>query len=323
MRILLMGHNKWACMTLRALLEADYEVVGVITETDEFDQREAQTYERFARYGAYESLKEVARELGLDVYQPEDINDPAFIEKIESLRPDLLVCVSYHAIIKTELLNKYKQRIINAHLAPLPYYRGRAPINWAIINGEDHTAVTVHFMNEGVDTGPIIVQERVPIYDDDRAIDVLLRALPYFPKLVLKAVRLIEEGKVEAVPQNPYEGTYFPKRTPEDGLVDWTSEKAKDIHNKIRALIDPYPGAFSYYRGDKVIFISSELPKNLKRVSPVGGIIFGKNSDQSVKVTTIDGCLVIKEIRVHEREAVAARYFKMGGKLSAKPEGAL
>jgi len=318
-----MGHNKWACMALRALLEAGYKVVGVITETDEFDQREAQTYKKFARYGAYESLKETAHEAGLDVYQPEDINDPGFIRKIEALAPDLLVCVSYHAIIKKELLNKYKQRIINAHLAPLPYYRGRAPINWAIINGEDHTAVTVHFMDEGVDTGPIIVQDSVPIYDNDRAIDVLLRALPYFPKLILRAIQLIEKGEVEAIPQNPYEGSYFPKRTPEDGLIDWKYEKARDIHNKIRALTDPYPGAFSYYQGNKVIFISSELPKNQKRISPVGGIIFGKNPDYSVKVTTIDGFILIKEIRIKEQEIAAAHYFKMGGKLLAEPEGAL
>jgi methionyl-tRNA formyltransferase len=322
MRVLLLGHNKWACLTVRALLESKHEIVGIITETDEFDKKEAAVYERFARHGAYESLKELALNLKLPLYQPQDIHAPEFIAVIENqLRPDLIVCVSYHTILKEPLLRRYPNRIINAHLAPLPHYRGRAPLNWAIINGEDHTAVTVHFIDEGIDTGPIIVQEKIPITEDDRAIDVLLRALPYFPKLVLQAIDLIESGKVQPHPQSLYEGSYFPKRTPEDGLINWEHMNTRDIHNMIRALADPYPGAFCYHNGRKVVFQRSRLPKEeLKRITPAAGLIFAKMPDGAIKVATIDGYIIIQSIQVEtQEEKRPADYFKLGSRFSTRP----
>ena len=315
MRILLLGHNKWACLTLRALINAGYDILGVVTETDAFDRREAEVYDRFVRYGAYESLKEVALQVGLILYQPENINDPKFIATIDAMSPDLIVCVSYHAILKKELISRYPAKIINAHLAPLPHYRGRAPINWAIINGEDHTAVTVHFIDEGIDTGSIITQEHVPILETDRAIDVLVRALPAFPRAVLSAIRKIETNKIDPIPQSPFAGSYFPKRTPEDGLIDWTHEIALDIHNKIRALTDPYPGAFSYKGKDKVVFLRSRLPADRRRIGPVGGLVFGKEKDKSVKITTRDGYIVVEEIRIGSTAMPAAVYFPMGTRL--------
>lgn len=321
MRILLLGHNKWACLTLRALVEAKHEIVGVITETDEYDKREAEVYRRFARYEAYESLKELTTELGLPLYQPHDIHDPEFIKLIEKrLQPDLLVCVSYHAILKKPLLERYPNRIINAHLAPLPHYRGRAPLNWAIINGEDHTAVTVHFIDEGIDTGPIIAQEMIPIGEDDRAIDVLLRALPYFPKLVLQAIKQIEADNVRPRSQEPYEGSYFPKRTPEDGLIDWKLMTTRDVHNMIRALSDPYPGAFSYCSGQRIIFQRSQLPSKMKRISPVTGLVFAKTSEGAVKITTRDGFIIISSIQVRDVEMRPAKHLKLGSKLSTEAQ---
>lgn len=318
MRILLLGHNKWACLTLTALVKAGHEIVGVVTETDAFDREEAEVYERFARYGAYESLKEAALQVGLPLYQPKDINHTEFIATIDAMAPDLIICVSYHAILKRELISRYPARIINAHLAPLPHYRGRAPINWAIINGEDHTAVTVHFIDEGIDTGPIIVQERIPILEMDRAIDVLLRALPAFPRTILSAIRKIETDKVEALPQSPFDGSYFPKRTPKDGLIDWKYMNTQDIHNTIRALSDPYPGAFSYCKGEKIIFHRSQLPREMHRVSPIAGLVFTKIPDGAVKVTTRDSHITITSIQVGDREIRPAEYLKLGSKLSSE-----
>lgn len=320
MRILLLGHNKWACLTLRALLEAGYEIAGVITETDEFDKREAEVYQRFAPYGAYESLKKLASQLGLQLFQPQDIHAPEFMRIIEEkLQPNLLICVSYHTILKKSLLQRYPNRIINAHLAPLPYYRGRAPINWAIINGEDHTAVTVHFIDAGIDTGPIILQEKIPIGEDDRAIDVLLRALPYFPKLVLQVVELIRTGKVQPRSQDLYESSYFPRRMIEDGLLDWKHLTTQDIHNMIRALSDPYPGAFSYCKGERIVIQSSQLPKEIKRVSPMAGLVFARMPQGEVKVTTTDGHIIIRSIQVEGQEMNPAAYLRLGTKFFMKP----
>lgn len=319
MRILFCGHNKWACLTLKALLEAGHDVLGVVTETDAFDQREADVYERFAKFGAYESLEVAAERAALPVYQPEDINDADFIATIDALSPELIVCVSYHAILKKGLIERHPQRIVNAHLAPLPYYRGRAPLNWAIINGEDHTAVTVHFVDEGIDTGPIIAQKQISILNSDRAIDVLLRALPAFPETVLSAIRKIEKGNVDAILQSPFEGSYFPKRTPDDGLIDWGRETSQDIYNKIRALTDPYPGAFSYLKNNKVIFLRSQLPNIPRRISPVGGLVFGKGEGGCVHITTDDAYLLVEEVRIGETSSPAAEYLKAGARLLPFP----
>jgi len=320
MRILLLGHNKWACMTLRALIDGGHTVVGVVTETDAFDRREADVYARFARFNAYESLKETAEAIGLDVHQPADINDRTFIAAIDALSPELIVCVSYHAILRPVLIDRYPDRILNAHLAPLPDYRGRAPLNWAILNGEDHTAVTVHFIDAGIDTGQILVQQRIPILESDRSIDVLLRALPEFPNAVLAAIAGIERGTIEPEPQDPHAGSYFPLRTPSDGLVLWDREKACDIHNKVRALSDPYPEAFSYVRDRRTRFVSSRLPQDPRRISPVPGIVHRHNEDGSVDVTTIDGSLSIETVRIREEVLPAAEALRLGTRFTHPPQ---
>lgn len=317
MRILLLGHGKWACTTLRALCERGHDVIGVVTETDEFETRRAKDNVRFEQFGAYELLARTASELGLPVHQPDRFHDPKMLATIDVLAPELVVCVSYHTILRSEFLSHYPERVINAHLAPLPEYRGRAPLNWAIINGERETAVTVHFIDEGIDTGPIIVQEPIPIGPDDQAIDVLLRALPVFPKAVCEAVDLLAAGTAPQIPQDPTAGCYFPRRTPEDGLVDWSREPAVDIHNKIRALADPYPGAFSYVGSRKIIFLEARLAKGVARLSPVGGVVYRLPSDGAASVTTMDGAVDLLRVRIEDNEGPADRLLRLGQRLSA------
>lgn len=319
MRIFLLGHNKWACLTLRALLDAGHVVVGVITETTEFDAREADTYRRFSRHAAYESLKDTANALAVPVHQPQNINTPDSIRLIEATSPDLLVCVSYHTILRAPLLDRFPKRVINAHLAPLPRYRGRAPLNWAIINGETETAVTVHYIDEGVDTGPILVQERIPIHPDERAIDVLLRALPAFPRTVLHAVDMIASGKIAPREQPRDAGSYFPRRSAADGLIDWLRLGARDIHNLIRALSDPYPGAFCYCRGKSVVLERSSLPVTQARVSPVPGLVFAHTSDGAAMATTHDGSIVIRSVRSDGEEKPARSSLPLGSRLTTQP----
>lgn len=315
MKILLMGHNKWACLVLRELIKNNYDIIGVVTETDDYDKREAEAYVRFTKFGVYESLKEAANTLKLPVYKPKDVNSPDFIKTIEKMSPNLIVIVSYHGIIKKPLLRKFKNRIINAHVAPLPYYRGRAPINWAIINGEDHVGVTVHFLTEEIDAGPIILQEKVPITENDRAIDVLLRSLPIAPKLILRTIKLIENGQVKVRLQNPFAGSYFPKRTPADGLIDWRFETSREIHDKVRALTDPYPGAFTFFDDKKVVILKTSLPKERKRITPVLGLVFGKTPSDGVKTTTIDDFIIIEKVKIDDTVYKGADYFKMGARL--------
>jgi len=304
------GHQIWACLTLEKLIEDGHEIVGVVTEKDSFDD---ESYKRMAKYDCYCSLKGTAESLGRTVYQPNNVNSEDFIKVLDSLNPELIVMISYHTIIQKPLLDRYT--IINAHGAPLPRYRGRAPINWAIINGEGESAVTVHFVNEGIDTGDIIYQKKVKIKEMDTSIDVLKRSLPFYPKLVSKAVKAIERGNPPRIPQNSFEGTYFPTRRPEDGLISWDRD-SRDINNLIRALAKPFPGAFTFHKGKKIIVWESGLPPIKTRISPVPGIIFGKTEKGEIKVTTKDSYIILGKIQpVEANEIVPTDYFKMGSKL--------
>lgn len=310
-RILLLGHNKWACLVLERLIEHDYEVVGVVTETDAFDSLERQNYERFRRFGAYESLKDRALSMGLKVFQPDNINEDKTIRKLQDLAPDIVVMISYHSLLRKNFLRTFK--VINAHGAPLPKYRGRAPINWAIINGESSTAVTVHHVIEKFDAGNIIAQQEIPIYDKDRAIDVLLRSLPVYPKVVMEALQKLEDDPKYGISQNEEESTYFPRRTPKDGRINWEISSTRDIYNKIRALAYPYPGARAKYRGREIILNSSTIVSE-NRLSPIPGIIIRSNRN-GVYVTTIDGIINIKTLIENETEIEASQTLKVGGKL--------
>lgn len=316
MKIVLFGHGKWACLTLSSLYQKGHEILGVVTETHEFDEREAESYRRLAMHNAYQSLEETADTLGLTTYRPSNIHDPGFMECIDALQPHLIVSVSYHGIFRQPWQKKYPDRIINAHLAPLPKYRGRSPLNWAIINGETHTALTVHFIDEGIDTGPIIIQEQIPIYHEDKAIDVLLRALPLFPKLVQSSIEKIESGRIMFNNHQNENGTYFPKRNPEDGLINWQTECTKDIYNKIRALSHPYPGAYSYYADRQIIFETAKISKDPQRISPVGGLVIARTQGNGVQVTTADGWLEISGIRIGDDEVPAGEQIKVGGRFT-------
>ena len=249
MRILFMGHQTWACLTLKALLEAGHEIVGVIAEPDRFDRK-------YKWKDKYQSLRETALELKLPVYQPENINDAESVKLMERLDPELIVIVSYHSIIGKDLIDKYK--IINAHGSLLPKYRGRAPINWAIINGEKETGVTVCYVNEKLDTGDIILQERVGIGFEEAAGDVHKKSLPLYPKLVTEAVGLIEKGEAPRIPQDHSKATYFSRRKPEDGIIEW-GKTSVELYNWVRALAHPFPGAFTYHNGRKLMIWKASL----------------------------------------------------------------
>jgi methionyl-tRNA formyltransferase len=307
-----MGHGKWACMVLVALVAEGYRVVGVVTEPDEFDKKEKETYRRFAKFGAYDSLKEVARCLKLLVYQPRNVNSEEFLGEMKRLTPQYIIAVSYHQIIGRAILDVFKDRIFNIHFGLLPYYRGRAPINWAIINGEKRVGITVHQMTEEVDAGPILLQKVIRVSEDERAIDVLLRGLPCFPVMILKVLDLAEKKKLKPVAQSPFEGSYFPRRKPEDGLIAFSRETSLDIHNKVRALAYPYPGAFALHNREKVVIEETALPHMNRKISPVPGIIFGKTKEGGVKVTTLDGFIIIEKVRKDERILKASEYFKVG-----------
>jgi len=192
----------------------------------------------------FDSVAELAARHGIPVITPEDPNDPAIIAELAALQPDFLFSFYYRLMLKAPLLALPKRGAYNMHGSLLPKYRGRVPVNWAIIHGERETGASLHEMVEKPDAGGVLAQQAVPILPDDTAFDV-------FTKVTLAAEMALDRvlpdllaGHAVAKPQNLAAGNYFGGRKAEDGRIDWTQPAAR-VHNLIRAVAPPYPGAYS------------------------------------------------------------------------------
>lgn len=296
MKIVLLGHQKWACITLEELVKS-HDVVGVITETDEFELKNKDYYEQRKKFDLYENLKEKAEILGISVYQLDNINQTSLLEE---LNPDLVVSVSYHSIIKLPLLEKFT--FINAHGAPLPKYRGRAPISWAIINGEKKTAVTVHYMANKIDQGNIITQEFFPININDTSMDVLRNSLPLYPKLVKDAIDKILNG-YSGMPQDEEQSSYFSSLTEQDLRINWR-DPALAIHNLVRGSF-PTHRAYTYYEGEKTSIVKTTII-NDENILALPSSIYRRGKEDSFIVKTGQGSL---EISTDKRLKLGGRFY--------------
>ncbi len=199
----------------------------------------------------FRSVADLANQYGIPVYTPGSVNTPEWTERIRSWEPDLIFSFYYRNMIKEEILDIPRLGAFNMHGSLLPRYRGRVPINWAVLHGEKETGVTLHTMVRRADAGDIVDQEAVPIGPDETAREV-------FDKCV-KAARLVLERQIDALTagtaprrkQDESQATYFGGRKPEDGRIDWT-QSARTIYNLIRAVTHPYPGAFTFAGGRKL-----------------------------------------------------------------------
>ncbi len=225
---------------LDALIQNDEYIVAVITHKDNPDEEIW-----------FRSVAGLAKKYGIPVYTPESVNTPSWIEQIRSWEPELIFSFYYRNMIAEEILNVPRLGAFNMHGSLLPKYRGRVPINWAVLNGEKETGVTLHHMVKKADAGDIVDQEKVPIGPEDTAQDV-------FGKCV-KAARLVLERRLDELrsgtaprrAQDESQATYFGGRKPEDGRIDWT-KSAEALYNLIRAVTQPYPGAFTFTGGKKL-----------------------------------------------------------------------
>ncbi len=167
-------------------------------------------------------------------------------------RPDILVSVNYPFLIDEELIRLPHLLSINIHGSLLPRYRGRAPLIWAIINGDDYSGITVHGIETGCDTGSVLLQQRVEIPLDATGAEMVAHYSEIYPGMILKALALVSTGKYTLTPQDETKATFYGKRSPNDGLIDWSWCKER-VYNWVRALAPPYPGAFCFVHGDKII----------------------------------------------------------------------
>ncbi|MBA7579251.1 Methionyl-tRNA formyltransferase [subsurface metagenome] len=195
-------------------------------------------------------IKKIALDKGLEVFQPENINDVESIKKIKEFNPDIILVVAYGQILSSRILNIPKIGCINIHGSLLPKYRGAAPINRAIINGEKETGITFMFMKEKVDAGEIISQEKINILADETCGELYYRLSDLSARALPKLLEKIINRKIEKIPQDNKLATFARKMNKEDGKIDW-SDKGEKVYNLIRGTI-PFPGAFTYYKGRKL-----------------------------------------------------------------------
>jgi len=248
----------------------------------------------------FESVRDLAARHSIPCYST-DVNNPENIDLIRRVAPDFLFSFYYRFMIKKEVLDIPARGSLNLHGSLLPKYRGRVPVNWAVINGETETGATLHYMVEKPDAGDIVDQERVGIDFADTSLDV-------FQKIADAAVRIMNRswpkllaGTASRIPMKLSEGSYFGGRKPADGLIDW-SKSACDIYNLVRGVTHPYPGAFTFFEGKK-IYIWRAVPTEGHAGAGV------PVSEEPLLVGTGSGLLEIESLQVEGEEELSATQF--------------
>jgi methionyl-tRNA formyltransferase len=241
LRVVFMGTAELACASLEALCRAPGgKVVAVVTQPDKPKGRDLKLLPT--------PVKVVAMEHGLPVHQPVKARAPEFVDQLRQLAPDLIVVVAYGQILPQAILDIPKFGCLNVHTSLLPKYRGAAPIQWAIFNGDDETGVTIMRMDAGLDTGDMIAETRTSIADTDNAQTLHDRLAKLGAELLVRTIPEYVAGRITARPQPPEGASYARKIAKDDGRIDW-SKPAREIWNLVRAFT-PWPGAFTYLPGE-------------------------------------------------------------------------
>jgi methionyl-tRNA formyltransferase len=299
MRVIFMGTPDFAVPALRALAEADYDIVAVVTQPDRPKGR--------GKKNTSPPVKETAVSLNIPIFQPAKIKDPDFICALRDLAPDVIVVVAYGRILPKDILTIPGYGCINIHASLLPKYRGAAPIHWAVINGEKVTGITTMFMDEGLDTGDMILREAVPIHDDDNVGAVHDRLAVLGAGLLIKTLSLLRCGRAPRLPQTG-ESSYAPMLKTEDELVLW-SRPAADTYNQIRGMA-PWPGARTTLHGKVMKIWHAELfEEDGSAVLP--GQVISAGGD-GIVVQAGKGRLKIKEIQLQGAKRLSSADFLRG-----------
>ncbi|AGB82271.1 methionyl-tRNA formyltransferase [Serratia sp. FGI94] len=241
MKAIVFAYHDIGCAGLQALTDAGYDIQAVFTHTDA--PGENHFFSSVARLGA---------ELGLPVYAPEDVNHPLWVERIRELQPEIIFSFYYRNLLSDEVLSLAPLGGFNLHGSLLPRYRGRAPVNWVLVNGESETGVTLHKMVKRPDAGDIVGQQRVAIAEEDSALTLHKKVLAAAAHLLEEQLPKLKNGSATFSPQDESQASYFGRRSAADGEIQW-HHSAGAIHNLVRAVTEPYPGAFSYLGQRKLI----------------------------------------------------------------------
>ena len=298
MRIVFFGTPAFAIPSLNALLQSEEEVIAVVTQTD---KRKGRDYVL-----SPPPIKEFAMNRGIKILQPTSIRDPNFLNELRDMRPDAIVVAAYGKILPAQILRIPLHGCINVHASLLPKYRGAAPIQWAIINGEKKTGITIMLMDEGLDTGDILLQEETEITDDDNTETLSKRLSELGASLLLKTMNGIKNGFIKPIPQ-VVTPSYAPPFKKEDGRLNW-SKAAIEIFNFVRGMY-PWPCAYCYLNKERIKIVKvkvlegSGMPRRIEK------------ADEELIIGTGKGLISITELQPEGKRPMSAKAFLQGRQL--------
>lgn len=304
MKLVFMGTPDFAVPSLKALVEAGYDVAAVFTQPDKPKNRGMKLQPT--------PVKEYALTQNIPVFQPAKLRDGEAYAVLKDLSPDLIVVAAYGKILPVDILELPPLGCINVHSSLLPKYRGAAPINWAILNGEDESGVTIMYMAEGLDTGDMILQEKTPITLEDTASSLHDRLADMGAELVVKAVSMLAEGSAVRTPQDDALSCYAPMLSKELSVMDW-GRTARQLHDQVRGLA-PWPSAITQLDGVRCKIWATTLTGETSGKVP-GTIV--QADKKALKIVCGDGqVLRIDELQPDGKKRMAATAFLLGHPIS-------
>ncbi len=304
MRIVFMGTPEFAVPSLEALLQSDDQVVGIVTQPDRPKGR--------GQLLAPPPVKLIAQRAGIPFLQPVKIRVPEFLKALADWKPDLIAVTAYGRILHAPILTLPPMGCVNVHGSLLPKYRGAAPVQWAIINGETETGITTMLMDEGMDTGAMLLQESLPISSEDTAGTLAPRLAALGGRLLVETIARLKSGAITPQSQNHALATSAPPLKKEDGAINWTASASR-IANRVRGL-SPWPGAYAYFGGERWMVWSAISNPAKTDVAP--GTI-ADVTKQSIHVATGDGWLMLKEIQPANSKRLTVAQYLAGHRVSA------
>jgi len=291
MKAVVLAYSNIGCTGIEALLSQGIEIAAVFTHKDNPSEDIW-----------FDSVAELAGANDIPVYAPGDINHPLWVDKITKMAPDVIFSFYYRDMVKAPILSIPPAGCLNLHGSLLPAYRGRCPINWVLVNGEQETGVTLHYMTPTPDDGDIVAQHRIPIAPEDTALTLHAKAREAAASLLAEALPKLKAGIAPRIAQDSTKASYYGGRSMADGKVDWTLS-AKQICNLVRAVTRPYPGAFSHLGTRKVIFWSVAEATAPKGATTPGSVI----SAAPLTVACGKGAVVIKTAQLSDGVCVTGK----------------
>ena len=311
LNIIFMGTPDFAKESLKCLVEAKHNILAVVTNPDKPQGRGMKM--------VASPVKQYALENGLEIYQPEKVrNNTEFIEKMKALKPDVICVVAYGKILPQELLDIPKLGCINVHGSLLPKYRGAAPIQWAVLNGDKTTGITTMYMDAGMDTGDMILKQEVEIGEDETTGELWDKLTKIGGELLVKTLDLIEQGKAPKEKQGE-DFSVAPMLNKEMAKIDWENKTAQEIKNLVRGL-NPIMGAYTFLNGSKIKFWKVDIANNIGydedniQIFRNGTVLVSDQRD-GLFIKTKKGILSVLEIQGENAKRMSINDFLRGNQI--------